>query len=161
MKKFRMIAIFAILVAVLIPATVSAAGVFYCSTTDATGGDGSYDDPWACTDAAELDIVINDQQIKNYNDGDGLPDPYNGNGAAKNFPTMGSNYLEVSAIEDIKLSNGNSFTQCLKVENGSRSSSNYYWYAPGVGLVRYVIGVDPQNYPEGEVVGEVVLGVVR
>jgi len=69
MKKFRILIIYAVLVAVLIPGTVSAAGVFYCSTTDATGGDGSYDDPWACTDAAELDIVINDQICDIYNGG--------------------------------------------------------------------------------------------
>ena len=69
MKKFRMIIIFSVLVALLIPGTVSAAGVFYCSTTDATGGDGSYDDPWACTDAAELDIVINDQICDIYTGG--------------------------------------------------------------------------------------------
>ncbi len=69
MKKFRMIAILAVLLAVLIPGTVSAAGVFYCSTTDATGGVGSIDDPWACTDAAELAIVINDQICDIYSGG--------------------------------------------------------------------------------------------
>ena len=60
MKKLRIIAILAILIAILIPVTVSAAGVFYCSTSITVGGTGSYTDPWACSDDAQLDTVIND-----------------------------------------------------------------------------------------------------
>lgn len=116
-----------------------------------------------------IDYVIDNQQIKNYDEGysgeygygGDDPDIYTGNGAAKNFPTFGFNYLEISAIEDIKLDNGNSFTNCLKVENGSGTGSNYYWYAPQVGLVRYIIGVDSQTSPDGDIAGEIVLGVLR
>lgn len=80
----------------------------------------------------------------------------NGGGTAKSFPTLGSNYFKISAIEDIELDNGNSFEGCLKVENGSGRSSNYYWYAPNIGLVRYVIGAGSASYPDGEIIGEIV-----
>lgn len=70
MKNFRIIAILAILVAVLIPAAVSAAGTFYCSSTVTTGGTGTLVDPWACSDATQLDSVINDQICAIYSGGD-------------------------------------------------------------------------------------------
>jgi hypothetical protein len=61
MKKIRLLAIVAVLIALLIPVYVSAAGVFYCSTSVTTGGSGTIDDPWACSDDTQLDSVINDQ----------------------------------------------------------------------------------------------------
>jgi hypothetical protein len=89
---------------------------------------------------------------------DGTQDSLSSGGqVTKTYPTIGSNYFEISAIEDIELNNGNGFKDCLKVENAISDASNYYWYARGVGLVRYVIGVDPDNYPDGELVGELVL----
>jgi hypothetical protein len=60
MKKLRIIALMALLIAILIPVSVSAAGVFYCSTSITVGGTGSYADPWACSDDTQLDTVIND-----------------------------------------------------------------------------------------------------
>jgi len=69
MKKIRILAIFAVLVAILIPLTVSAAGVFYCSTSVTTGGTGSISDPWACSTAAQLDTVINDNICDIYSGG--------------------------------------------------------------------------------------------
>ncbi|NQS91363.1 MAG: hypothetical protein HQ574_03055 [Chloroflexi bacterium] len=70
MKKFRVLAIFAILVAIMIPSAVSAAGTFYCSSTVTTGGTGTLTDPWACSDATQLDSVINDQVCDIYSGGD-------------------------------------------------------------------------------------------
>ncbi len=70
MKKFRILAIFAILVAIMIPTAVSAAGTFYCSSTVTMGGTGTLSDPWACSDATQLDSVINDQVCDIYSGGD-------------------------------------------------------------------------------------------
>ncbi|MCJ7718101.1 MAG: hypothetical protein MUO54_16490 [Anaerolineales bacterium] len=70
MKKMRILAILAVLIAVLIPGLVSAAGTFYCSTSVTTGGTGSLDDPWACSDDTQLDTVINDQICDIYAGGD-------------------------------------------------------------------------------------------
>ena len=73
MKKLRMIliiAIFAVMVVGLIPTAVEAAGTFYCSTSVTTGGSGTLDDPWACSDAAQLQSVIDDQVCALYSGGD-------------------------------------------------------------------------------------------
>lgn len=66
MKKFRILAILAVLIAVLIPVAVSAGGVFYCSTSVTSGGDGSYYNPWACSTEGQLDYVINDMICDTY-----------------------------------------------------------------------------------------------
>ena len=69
MKKLRIIAVLAIMIAVLIPVAVSAAGVFYCSTSVTTGGVGSYYDPWACSTDEQLDTVIDDRICDIYTGG--------------------------------------------------------------------------------------------
>jgi hypothetical protein len=69
MKKFRILAIVAVLIAVLIPVAVNAGGVFYCSTNITSGGSGSYYNPWACSTAAQLDYVIDDRICDIYHGG--------------------------------------------------------------------------------------------
>lgn len=111
-----------------------------------------------------IDIFSDYTYDKNNDDGvqggffDG-GDPYSNDGAkaGKCFPTLGANYFKITAIEDISLDNGNNFEDCLRIENNLGGSINYYWYSPGVGLVKYAIGADSENYPEGEIVGQIVL----
>jgi hypothetical protein len=104
------------------------------------------------------DIIAITTDGNNIKPADGTHDTLpNGGIVTKSYPTIGSNYLEISAIEHILLDNGSELDDCLKVENEVSGASNYYWYAPGVGLVRYVIGVDTVNYPEGELVGEIIM----
>ncbi len=74
--------------------------------------------------------------------------------AAKNFPTTGANYFFVAAVEGLTLSDGNSYANCIRVENRSGAYTNYYWYAPGIGLVRYVIGANHGVPSDGQIVGE-------
>lgn len=79
-----------------------------------------------------------------------------GSSAAKSFPTTGSNEMRVERVETIQLSNGSSFAGCAKVTNQlSDGSENQYWFAPGYGLVKYVIGAT-ENYPLGRQTGELV-----
>lgn len=59
MKKIHIILITALLIAVLIPVAVSAAGVFYCSANKSTGGAGTWANPWACSTNAQVDNLIN------------------------------------------------------------------------------------------------------
>ena len=59
MKKLRYVLIVAILLAVLIPFTVQAAGTFYCSAGYSNAGAGTFANPWGCSTQAELDNVIN------------------------------------------------------------------------------------------------------
>ena len=70
MKKFRLIAILAIMIALLIPGAVNAAGTFYCSASVVAGGTGTLADPWACSDAIQLQTVIDDEICDVYSGGD-------------------------------------------------------------------------------------------
>jgi len=70
MKKYRLIAALAIMIALLIPGVVTAAGTFYCSSSVTTGGTGTLTDPWACSDDTQLQSVIDDQICDIYNGGD-------------------------------------------------------------------------------------------
>jgi LPXTG-motif cell wall-anchored protein len=59
MKKIHIILITALLIAVLIPAAVSAAGVFYCDADRETGGAGTWANPWACATDQQTDDIVN------------------------------------------------------------------------------------------------------
>jgi hypothetical protein len=76
----------------------------------------------------------------------------------KNYPTAGDNYFVISAIEDIRLDNGAVYENCLRVQNSCGDYFNYYWYAPGAGLVKFVNNVKADDYPEGKVKGEISSG---
>ena len=69
MKKFRILLIGAVLIAVLIPLAASAGGVFYCSTSVTSGGYGTYSRPWACSTDDQLDYVIDDVICEDYHGG--------------------------------------------------------------------------------------------
>jgi len=58
MKKMRIIMVAAVLMMLLIPTAVSAAGTFYCSALKSSGGVGTYANPWACSTDAQLNTVI-------------------------------------------------------------------------------------------------------
>jgi LPXTG-motif cell wall-anchored protein len=58
MKKIHIMILSAVLIAALIPATVSAAGVFYCSALKASGGAGTWANPWACSTDAQVNNLI-------------------------------------------------------------------------------------------------------
>ena len=61
MKKSRIWIVVFVMLALLIPVTVQAAGTFYCSSAIATGGDGTFASPWACQTQAQLDDIIDNQ----------------------------------------------------------------------------------------------------
>lgn len=58
MKKIRFLFLAAVLIAVLIPAAASAAGVFYCSAYKNSGGAGTWANPWACSTDAQVANLI-------------------------------------------------------------------------------------------------------
>jgi hypothetical protein len=70
LRKILIVAIFAVMVVGLVPSSVNAAGTFYCSTTVLSGGTGTLDDPWACSDDTQLQSVIADQICDLYSGGD-------------------------------------------------------------------------------------------
>jgi hypothetical protein len=60
MSKLKIAVILAVLLGLLIPVGVSAAGAFYCSTLIGSGGYGTFSDPWACSTQAQLDYIVQD-----------------------------------------------------------------------------------------------------
>jgi hypothetical protein len=113
--------------------------------TDENNGDGNF-------------AYFDDDKDDNLDYGYGYNYNFNTDGTSKTFPSDGANYFIISAEEDLTLNTGRTIKECLKIENSTRNSTNYYWYAKGVGLVKYVKNVDPDNFPDGEVIGEILLG---
>ena len=58
MNKIRLLIILVILIGLLIPSTVSAAGSFYCSTLRLSGGSGTWADPWSCNTEPEFQALV-------------------------------------------------------------------------------------------------------
>jgi len=76
----------------------------------------------------------------------------------KTFPTIGSGEMTVEQIERLEMSSGALYSDAVLISNGGTlGKKNYYWFVPGIGLVKYVIGATPDSYPEGDIVGELVL----
>jgi hypothetical protein len=78
-----------------------------------------------------------------------------GPGVRKLLPVDGGNELTVEAVEELSTMYNRHFSGVVKISNTDRNGSiNSYWFAPGVGLVKYVIGATTQN-PDGVTVGEI------
>lgn len=60
MYKLRIAILVALVVALMVPFSVQAAGVFYCSTLRSGGGIGTYADPWGCANAEQFNYVVYD-----------------------------------------------------------------------------------------------------
>jgi len=111
-------------------------------------------------------IKYDDSSLLGGNDNPGgYQNPYNNtnptgdNGRTyKNFPSSGNNLFEILDVEDVTLSNGISYSDCIRIGNENGEYKNYYWYAPNVGLVKYVIADDDNTYPNGKVEGQKVQG---
>ena len=85
-----------------------------------------------------------------------LPDWNNGNNSnSKTVPTDGSSQMIVVGSDFVTLSHGDSYSFAIKVVNtGSNGTQNAYWFVPGVGLVKYILGVSQNDPTTGNVVGE-------
>ena len=102
-----------------------------------------------------------DTNLTGYNGKDQADDPqddyteYNESGPALTTPVTGSNELKIREVDELlEISSGVEFENCLRVENKDGGYVNRYWYAAGVGLVRYALRIS-EDFPEGEIVGEV------
>jgi hypothetical protein len=85
-----------------------------------------------------------------------LPDTTQGGYTAKVYPTEGADVITVDKVEMISLSNGNVYSASVRVSNtATDGTTNYYWYVPGIGLTKYVIGAT-SLYPNGQRIGELV-----
>ena len=106
------------------------------------------------TDGGFTDIITGDDDDYKYSDTTTDNTDLFGN----SFPTIGSGTMTVEQIERLQLSSGEFYGRALRVSNaGAAGTTNYYWYVSGVGLAKYVIGATSNSYPEGKIVGELVL----
>lgn len=61
MNRIRIAILVALVLALMLPFSVQAAGVYYCSgLLTGTGGNGTFAYPWACPDQASLNRIIYD-----------------------------------------------------------------------------------------------------
>ncbi|MDH4156622.1 MAG: hypothetical protein OEW00_05040 [candidate division Zixibacteria bacterium] len=76
-------------------------------------------------------------------------------GTLKNYPTTGLSTMTVTAIEKLQLDNGAYYSGAVKITNTNATGTyNIYWFAPGVGLVKYIIGASALYATSGSKVGE-------
>jgi len=100
----------------------------------------------------DFTIIITDNKLTNDTGSTG-----DSGVANKSFPTDGSAVMTVDKFESIQLSNGDYYSNTVRISNGgSGSTRNYYWFAPGVGLVKYVIGSLDANDPTGNIKAELI-----
>lgn len=76
--------------------------------------------------------------------------------AGKNFPIDGSESLTVDGFEKVLLSNGKTYSGAVKLRNGGLGGVNYYWFAPGTGLVKFVLRGQTDGSEVGATVGELI-----
>lgn len=60
MRKVRIFIVVGVLIGLLIPSAVSAAGTFFCSDLIASGGNGTFSNPWACGTDQQFNQVVYD-----------------------------------------------------------------------------------------------------
>lgn len=60
--------------------------------------------------------------------------------AGSSFPTKGNSTFFIASVDDVVVSGGQVFEDCLQVVNaGNGYSVNRYWYSPGNGMVKYAL----------------------
>ncbi len=81
----------------------------------------------------------------------------NGISFVSSFPVDGLALMTVDKTESVELSNGRYYSGVYRVSNeAGGGTQNYYWYAPGVGMIKYVLGgTNPEN-PTGGVQAEMI-----
>ena len=76
-------------------------------------------------------------------------------GTQKNYPTTGLSTMTVTAIEPLQLDNEAYYSGTVKITNANATGTyNIYWFAPGIGLVKYIIGAASIDATTGSKVGE-------
>jgi len=78
------------------------------------------------------------------------------NGATKNYPISGMEDMVVENIETLEMDNSCIYSGAVKVvNNNSYNTYNQYWFAPGIGLVKYIIGASSITVSTGQSSGEI------
>ncbi len=88
---------------------------------------------WNRYDTSTTAVVIDPGDGEEYDDGD------DGQGGSfKTKPDGAYSTMSIIAVESVEALNGITYGGCLKVAwQTGESIINYYWYAPGIGLVKF------------------------
>lgn len=89
-------------------------------------------------------------------DEDIIIDISTGGSSNKTIPTVGAVTMVVEEIERLELKDGTLYSNTVKISNDNGTSKNFYWFAEGIGLVRYVIAAYDSEGNTGQVVGELI-----
>lgn len=120
--------------------------------------------PGTFTDSDPVDADTTSNGIKGDDDAEEPKpgDEGNGGAAGKAFPGSSSGTFTIEQIETLLLSNGSNMSGTVLVRNDAPSATNYYWFTPGIGLIRYVLDADPNDKYDGTEVGELInYGIVQ
>ena len=78
----------------------------------------------------------------------------NGGVAAKNYPSEGANTFTVVGVEQVDLGTLGTFSDAVKISNvGYGRTTNFYWFVPNVGLVKYLLGTNADGTATPQVAG--------
>jgi hypothetical protein len=79
----------------------------------------------------------------------------NGGMAAKNYPSTGANTFTVVDVNTVDVDGLGTLAGAVKLSNiGYNGTMNYYWFVPGLGLVKYMIGTTAGGTGASQVVGQ-------
>lgn len=119
--------------------------VFNGDTT--SGGNGDEIDP---SDKDDLGLGYDDLEFDTTGSGSGLD-------LGRSFPTIGSAEVAVETVERVTTRTGEVYSGAVRLRtSGSGDKSNYYWYVPGIGLTKYVLGSTDGPQSEGVEMAELV-----
>ena len=78
-------------------------------------------------------------------------------GLTSTFPIEGTALMTVDKIESVELSDGSYYSSVVRVSNDAGGNTrNYYWYASGIGMIKYILGgINPEN-PTGGIQAELI-----
>jgi len=108
---------------------------------------------YVSTETVISDVLDDDEAESNDDDGTGI----DGGFLSATYPTTGYGDMLVENSETVQLNSGYYYSGSVKITNSSSTDlKNYYWYTPGIGLIKFVIGTTDNTYPVAQSVGELV-----
>jgi len=108
---------------------------------------------YVSTETVIADVLNDDKAESDDDDGSDT----DGGVLSASYPTTGSGDMLVENSETVLLNSGLYYSGSVKITNSSSTDlKNYYWYTPGIGLVKFIIGTTDNTYPVAQSAGELV-----
>ena len=102
-------------------------------------------------------VTNDDYDYGNGDNGNGIGDDFKGDIEdmfGKNNPGDNYGYMSIVGFEDVTALDGQTYGNCLKVAwQSSESTTNYYWYATGIGMVKFQYGFNYLSATDNSTIG--------